>query len=362
MHANCYRTLGVPEDASRQEIRRAYLNLIQQVHPDRNPRPDAAVRAVSLNEAYAILSDPAKRAAHDARLTAGRRPSGAGADAAAPAAARERPTGRPPWVRAAVVAGLALCVTLAFAYYLGASGAPVTSSPDRTTPPAWARVAGLVGQLKDIVSTRASVAGTHVDGAVTVTDYVLDRSKFDPQELNRIAADIRQELDESPDADAFMAHAYFNARLLAISVDVLARLDRGESISAQIAQVRALDDLDSVHWWLERSQFAGPYRDLIERLARCGDRYATGQSSAELAGDLKSKDAMLGRVRTQMDADQRSGHLDAYDSRVAVHNQLANETNAMAEVLAARVKIAEELDLAFNRALDPAILFGNAGG
>jgi hypothetical protein len=360
MAPDYYGVLGVGEDASRQQIRRAYLSLIRRVHPDRNALPDAAVRAAKLNEAYEILSDPAKRAMHDARLSAGRLSAHPGPSVAAAAAVREKPSDLSLWVHAVIVGGLVLCVLLVFVY-VTASGRATDPPAEATTPPAWSRVAGLVEKLKDIVSARASVAGTHTEGAVIVTDYTLDRSKFDARELDDIAARIRQELDESPGADGFMAHAYFNARLLAISVDALARLDRGESISKQVADVRALGDLDSVHVWLERSQFAQPYRDLVNRLDRYADQHATGRSSAELAADLKSKDAVLARVRTQMGGHKLSGNLDAYNSSVAAYNQLADETNAMAKILVSRAKVAEELDLAFNRALDPAMVFGTPG-
>ena len=60
-----YRILGVGQDASTPEIRRAYRRLARQHHPDRNPEPDSPQRFRSLAEAYAVLTDPARRARYD---------------------------------------------------------------------------------------------------------------------------------------------------------------------------------------------------------------------------------------------------------------------------------------------------------
>ena len=58
--------LGVKNDASQQEIKEAYRKLAFQYHPDRNKdEPAASDKMKALNEAYAILSDPAKRREYD---------------------------------------------------------------------------------------------------------------------------------------------------------------------------------------------------------------------------------------------------------------------------------------------------------
>lgn len=46
-------------------IRAAYRNLMRRFHPDVNRSDDAAARATAINEAYACLSDEARRAAYD---------------------------------------------------------------------------------------------------------------------------------------------------------------------------------------------------------------------------------------------------------------------------------------------------------
>jgi hypothetical protein len=61
-----YERLGVPFTASRDEIRSAYRRLARQNHPD--ARGDASsVRMAQINEAWRVLSDPARRAVYDAQ-------------------------------------------------------------------------------------------------------------------------------------------------------------------------------------------------------------------------------------------------------------------------------------------------------
>lgn len=68
-----YDELGVAPTASPAEIRVAYVALARQHHPDRMggrapaERERAAARMARVNAAWTVLSDPAKRAAYDAR-------------------------------------------------------------------------------------------------------------------------------------------------------------------------------------------------------------------------------------------------------------------------------------------------------
>ncbi len=66
-----YEVLGVPHDADTKAVKDAFRKLALKYHPDRNKEPGAEERFKEIAEAYAILSDPKKRAEYDARGHAG---------------------------------------------------------------------------------------------------------------------------------------------------------------------------------------------------------------------------------------------------------------------------------------------------
>lgn len=66
-----YDTLRVPPSASDAQIRDAYRRLARDHHPDRLAAAGSEAGTVSMsaiNEAYRVLSDPARRAVYDAGL------------------------------------------------------------------------------------------------------------------------------------------------------------------------------------------------------------------------------------------------------------------------------------------------------
>jgi curved DNA-binding protein len=61
-----YRTLGVPRSATQAEIKKAFRKLARESHPDKHPGDSGAERRFKeINEANAVLSDPAKRSKYD---------------------------------------------------------------------------------------------------------------------------------------------------------------------------------------------------------------------------------------------------------------------------------------------------------
>ena len=83
-----YKILGVSQDASEDDIKKAYRKLARKWHPDQNPGDTAAEQKFKdIGEANSVLSDPAKRQEYDqlrqmvgggARFTAGGPGRGAG--------------------------------------------------------------------------------------------------------------------------------------------------------------------------------------------------------------------------------------------------------------------------------------------
>lgn len=62
-----YATLGVAQDASEEEIKKAYRKLARKWHPDKNPGDEAAEQKFKdIGEANQVLSDPEQRRQYDA--------------------------------------------------------------------------------------------------------------------------------------------------------------------------------------------------------------------------------------------------------------------------------------------------------
>jgi DnaJ-class molecular chaperone len=60
-----YKTLGVPKNATLDDIKKAYRKLARQYHPDVNKGAGAEKRFKEINEANEVLSDPEKRKRYD---------------------------------------------------------------------------------------------------------------------------------------------------------------------------------------------------------------------------------------------------------------------------------------------------------
>lgn len=66
MSKSLYASLGVPENASADEIKKAFRKLAVKFHPDKNPDDPVAVEKFKeISKAHEILSDPEKREIYD---------------------------------------------------------------------------------------------------------------------------------------------------------------------------------------------------------------------------------------------------------------------------------------------------------
>lgn len=102
MEPDYYATLEVAPGATPEAIRSAYRRLAKEHHPDRNDSFEAKARMQAINEAWAVLSDPTRRAEFDRARKPGFNPQQAAWGAAygtrrpAQGPARPRPSGPGP--------------------------------------------------------------------------------------------------------------------------------------------------------------------------------------------------------------------------------------------------------------------------
>ena len=66
-----YQLLGLPREASQDDIQRAHRRLVREHHPDANPEdPQSEERFKEIQQAYEVLSDENKRREYDKTLHA----------------------------------------------------------------------------------------------------------------------------------------------------------------------------------------------------------------------------------------------------------------------------------------------------
>ena len=63
-----YALLGVLRDASQEEIKHAYYDAAQRLHPDKNQVAGETELFLEVQQAYEVLSNPKRRTQYDATL------------------------------------------------------------------------------------------------------------------------------------------------------------------------------------------------------------------------------------------------------------------------------------------------------
>ena len=119
---------GTPPDG----VRTAYRRLAQRYHPDKLQGNADAVRVMAmLNEAYAVLSDPDKRARYDHRILQAQAHAATAAGAAAPPP--ELPQAAWPWclLFATIAFALTSIGTVAYKMAVPVVVAPVQASTSK---------------------------------------------------------------------------------------------------------------------------------------------------------------------------------------------------------------------------------------
>ena len=119
MTPDYYATLGLSPTSEDVVIRAAYLALIRRYHPDGNDSAAASARTRAINAAYAVLSDPDKRAEYDQKRAAEAWPT-------APARRRRRA------VPSGLFAAASVTLLLLLIFLVTLLPLPSSEPPDRT--------------------------------------------------------------------------------------------------------------------------------------------------------------------------------------------------------------------------------------
>lgn len=349
-----YDVLGLPETADQTAIRSAYLRLLHLHHPDHNTSAEAGEVTTELIDAYTTLSDPAKRARYDRThnlnqpLPAARAYTHSPSTHAVPASrAPAPPPARTYWLqtRAAFIT-LITALAVGLGLYLWLSPSKVLTHSPRAT------VNSLVDQLVSTILAKATPAGSHREGLSIVNDYAIDRSRYDLSILRSIADDLETYLpDPGANADGLVTRAYFNARLMQLSVSTLDDFQKGATIDRDLVQVERLGQNAYVHPWLIAGPYARPFADLHTRLLRMSRAQASGLSRIAAQTDLAALSAQITAERARM---QSEGDVPA--SVAASFNAEVDNYNQLSAAGAKNQALYDEVDLAFNRCLDARFL------
>lgn len=210
--------------------------------------------------------------------------------------------------------------------------------------------------LASIVDRRAPIVGSHMEGTTQVEDHVLDRSKFDAAEIYPIAASVRSKLESGVlDPDGFLAGAYFNSKLLGLSIDIVNGMNAGLPIRNRVVEVEQLGGDAYVADWLRQSRYCSSYRALVKELQRYDAQYRPGSNGQDLERSYESDKGRLKDIDDRLQYFKSINDVDSYNSLIPEYNEAVHRSNAELNGLRVQVAGAQKLDLAFNKCLDTAI-------
>jgi hypothetical protein len=219
------------------------------------------------------------------------------------------------------------------------------------------KVKALVDELAESVRAHATPAGSHQEGATTINDYELNRAKYAAEPFEKIASEIAPFTgDGAANGDGFASSAYFNSRLMALSVSILNDFDAGRDISGEITDVRNLGNDERVQPWLANSKYDSSFEALNIQLKYMLRQQRLGVSRSQSESELKGLDGEISAAKHLIEGARASANADDEHKWVTIHNHLVDAYNSNVK-WNKRARIAyEKVDLAFNRCFDPAVL------
>ena len=219
-------------------------------------------------------------------------------------------------------------------------------------------VNGLVDRLAQVVKEHATYVGRRQVGTSTVNQYELDRAKYDEKSFSDLARQIQPYLSShSANYDGFASSAYFNASIMRLSVGIERRLSEGRDIADEVAAVHELERDTVLNSWLTASPVRVPFLKLLENLDFLqivnkklkGMGNSTEVELVELKSVIQSTKDEFEQAKAQGDLDIAREIARRHDRAVDRYNDLVRQRNRI-------IPNKNQLDLAFNRCLDPKIL------
>ena len=216
-----------------------------------------------------------------------------------------------------------------------------------------------INRLAALIASRSSRVGFHHEGSILVTDYGLDRSRYDAWQLYAIAESIGLECKGgTPDPQGFLARAYFNSMLFALSVDIVNRIYQGLTIETPAQQAEALGKDPRVSAWLHGSSYWPAYQALQTNLQVDAQSYKPAQSLEEMETRAERIQSGLQQMEFQQRLFQAEQNIPAYNRLVPAYNRDLARLKALSNQIQDQLVMANRLDAAFNRCLDGSILLG----